>query len=92
MSERCKDLLDALATCYDVIVIDAPPILPVADATILAKYAGMTLFAMRHGRHTAADIVEAERRLRIAGLNVSGVLLTDVPQSKMGYGTYYGSR
>ena len=56
---------------------------------MIAKYAGTTLLAVRHGRHTAAEIAEAERRLRNANVEVGGVLFTDVPQRSLKYGSYY---
>jgi tyrosine-protein kinase Etk/Wzc len=89
MSERFKALLDEFSSRYDIVVIDAPPLLAVADATVIAKYAGTTLLAVRHGRHTAAEIAEAERRLRNANVEVGGVLFTDVPQRSLKYGSYY---
>ncbi|KLU26148.1 hypothetical protein EOS_10080 [Caballeronia mineralivorans PML1(12)] len=89
MSNRFKSLLDEFSRRYDVVVIDAPPLLAVADAAVVARYAGTTLFAVRHGRHTSAEIAEAERRLLNANVEVSGVLVNDVPQRSMKYGSYY---
>ncbi|MFK4442350.1 tyrosine-protein kinase Etk/Wzc [Caballeronia udeis] len=89
MSNRFRSLLDELSMRYDVVVIDAPPLLAVADAAVVARYAGTTLFAVRHGWHTSAEIAEAERRLLNANVEVSGVLVNDVPERSMKYGSYY---
>lgn len=89
MSESFKRLMKECSAEYDVVLIDAPPLLAVTDATVIAKYAGTTLFAVRHGRHTVAELTEAERRLRNVKAEVGGVLLTDVPQGRLSYGTYY---
>jgi tyrosine-protein kinase Etk/Wzc len=89
MSERFKALLDEFSHQYDVVVIDTPPVLAVTDATVIGKHAGTTLLAVRHGRHTVAEITEAERRLGNAGVQIRGVLFTDVPQRRLGYGSYY---
>lgn len=91
MSSRFQALLDEFSGSYDAVVVDAPPLLAVADAAIIARYAGTTLFAVRYGRHTSAEIVEAERRLLNARVQISGVLLNDVPQRSLKYGSYYGS-
>ncbi|SAL83801.1 exopolysaccharide transport protein family protein [Caballeronia choica] len=89
MSDRFKTLLDDFSAHYDMVVIDAPPLLPVVDAAVIARYAGTTLMAVRYGRHTTAEIAEAERRLQNANVEVSGVLVNDVPQRSVGYGSYY---
>ncbi|CAN7152926.1 polysaccharide biosynthesis tyrosine autokinase [Caballeronia sp. LjRoot31] len=89
MSNQFKTLLDVLSRKYDVILVDAPPLLAVTDAAIIARYAGITLFAVRYGRHTSAEIAEAERRLSNANVTVSGVLVNDVPQRSIKYSAYY---
>ncbi len=91
MSSRFQAMLEEFSGSYDAVVVDAPPLLAVADAAIIARYAGTTLFAVRYGRHTSAEIVEAERRLLNARVQISGVLLNDVPQRSVKYGAYYGS-
>jgi tyrosine-protein kinase Etk/Wzc len=93
MSERFTDLLDEFSHRYDIIVIDTPPVLAVTDATVIGKHAGTTLLAVRHGRHTVAEITEVECHLRNAGVEIRGVLFTDVPQRRIGYGSYcYGAQ
>lgn len=46
---ECKSLFDEVKASFDVIIIDAPPMLPVADARVIAPYCDTTLFVVRHG-------------------------------------------
>jgi tyrosine-protein kinase Etk/Wzc len=89
MSERFKTMLDHFSGRYDVVIVDTPPVLAVTDAALIGKHAGTTLLVVRHGRHPMAEILESANRLRNGGVTFKGVLFTDVPQRRLGYGTYY---
>ncbi|VVD32648.1 polysaccharide biosynthesis tyrosine autokinase [Paraburkholderia dioscoreae] len=89
MSDRFKAMLEHVSSLYDIVIVDTPPLLAVTDAALIAKNAGTTLLVVRHGRHPLAEIVECVNRLRNAGVELKGVLFTDVPQRRLGYGTYY---
>ncbi|MFM0731900.1 polysaccharide biosynthesis tyrosine autokinase [Paraburkholderia sediminicola] len=88
MSGRLKSLLDEFSSKYDAVIIDTPPVLAVTDAAVIARHAGTTLLAVRHGQQTSSEIAETARRMRNADVLVRGVVLTDVPQSRLGYGSY----
>ena len=88
MTGRLKTLLDEFSSKYDAVIIDTPPVLAVTDAAVIARHAGTTLLAVRHGQQTSSEIAETARRMRNADVLVRGVVLTDVPQSRLGYGSY----
>ena len=95
MSARFEALLEELKAKYDLVIIDTPPVLAVTDSTVIGRYAGTTLLAIRHGRHPLSELEETAKRLRNGGVNLRGVLLTDVPKTGAfaggGYrGGYYG--
>jgi tyrosine-protein kinase Etk/Wzc len=79
MSDRFRDLLQTLARGYDLVIIDTPPVLAVTDSTLIGKHAGTTLLVVRYGRHPSGEIAETAKRLETGGVNLQGVLLTDVP-------------
>ena len=79
MSDRFRDVLETLARGYDLVIIDTPPVLAVTDSTLIGKYAGTTLLVVRYGRHPIGEIGETAKRLETGGVNLKGVLLTDVP-------------
>lgn len=95
MSARFEALLEELRSKYDLVIIDTPPVLAVTDSTLIGRYAGTSLLAIRHGRHPLSELEETAKRLRNGGVNLRGVLLTDVPKTgsftSSGYrGGYYG--
>jgi tyrosine-protein kinase Etk/Wzc len=93
-SERLGEVLEQLKQLYDLVIVDTPPVLAVTDATVIGKHAGTSLLVVRHGKNQVQEIGETMKRLHHGGVNMKGVLLTDVPQSKilMGstYAGYYG--
>ena len=62
-SHAMADLLTELRGRYDVIVIDAPPLLPVTDAALIAARTDGALLVVRHGRTTKDQLHAAVERL-----------------------------
>ncbi|WP_277185198.1 polysaccharide biosynthesis tyrosine autokinase [Caballeronia sp. BR00000012568055] len=93
-SDRLGEVLEQLKQLYDLVIVDTPPVLAVTDATVIGKHAGTSLLVVRHGKNQVQEIGETMKRLHHGGVNMKGVLLTDVPQSKMlmgsTYAGYYG--
>jgi capsular exopolysaccharide synthesis family protein len=48
-SPRLQQLLDELRAAYDLVFLDCPPVEVVADASIIAKWADVTVFVVRAG-------------------------------------------
>lgn len=86
---RLKTLIDRIAHAFDWILIDSPPYLPVADASILADVADGVLLVVK-ARSTPSDVVEkASRELR--GRNLLGVVMNGVEERALGYRSHYGA-
>ncbi len=84
-------LLDAARAHYDVIVIDAPPLLPVTDAALIASQADGAVVVVRQGRTTRDQLSSAFERLRSVGARPLGVTLNMVSSRGLkGYGYGYG--
>ncbi len=62
----------------DVVLIDAPPVLPVADALSLAPLVDGVIVVVNAGSTDESDLVEAIGNLRRAGGNVLGTILNGV--------------
>ncbi|MFC0396825.1 polysaccharide biosynthesis tyrosine autokinase [Paraburkholderia rhizosphaerae] len=88
MDERFTLAIKQFSGAYDVVIVDTPPVLAVTDSMLIGKHAGTTLLAMRHGRHSAAELRHAMRLLGSAGVAVSGIVLCDVPQRATAYGGF----
>ena len=84
---RMKVLLDRLAPIFDWIILDSPPCLLVADASILADLCDGVLLVTRAGVTPAATAQRACQELR--GRNVVGVVLNAMQDSHKYHSDYY---
>lgn len=90
-TQAMRDLLSRLRTDYDVVIIDAPPILPVADAAILASEVDGVVLLARHGSTTRDQLQQAVSRIVSVGGRLFGTILNRAPRSGLGgYGYGYG--
>ena len=78
-SERMQLLLRELRERADVIIIDAPPLLPVTDAAVLARQADGAILVVRHGKVTYDQVDRAVENLRLAGARLLGTLVNGTP-------------
>ncbi|MEX3999174.1 GNVR domain-containing protein [Paraburkholderia sp. EG285A] len=76
---------------YDVVLIDAPPVLPVADSGIVANLAGMVFLVARHGVTSVSDLRESVRRFEQIGVPVRGVIFNDMTSRPGKYGSEYAA-
>ncbi len=77
-------------SAYDYVVIDSPPVLPVADARILARQVDGTVMVLRSSRCKRPDVVQAYADLSAAGGTLLGTVLVGSKQrEKYGYGEGY---
>jgi Mrp family chromosome partitioning ATPase len=72
-------LLANLTTDYDLVILDAPPLLPVADASVLATEVAGVLVVARAGRTRCDQMIRAVERLKTVDARILGVLLNMVP-------------
>ncbi|WP_253194242.1 CpsD/CapB family tyrosine-protein kinase [Gordonia sp. i37] len=89
-SDRLKLFITNVGRTYDFVVVDAPPIGPVADALVLGEVVDGVLLVSRVGVGTKAGLRAASAELASSPSNVCGVLVNGVGRSTIGYG-YYGS-
>ena len=86
---RLNVLLKRVAHAFDWVLIDAPPCLPVADATVIADSCDGILFVVRAGSTPGAVAQRAFQELK--GRNILGVVLNAVEDSHAYGSTYYQS-
>lgn len=75
----------------DIVICDAPPTLPVADASILAEAADVVLFVHDPAISSRTALEDAVRQLRTAGAEIAGGVYNNVTllqRSSLGYATY----
>ena len=88
-------LLALLRERFSQIVMDAPPVLGIADALVLGHQVGAVLYVVAAGSTKKAHAKIALKRLRQAGVQPLGALMTkvDLRDGMYGYEAayyYYG--
>lgn len=90
-SPRAADLLARLSREFDLVLIDTPPMLHMADARIFADHADGVILVFRAGvtnmeqAHAAHEVFVRDR------VRVLGTILNDFNPSREGKGGYYES-
>ena len=98
-SEAFALLLEYVKTQYDFIIIDCPPALLVADASIIATRTEGAVIVTRIAKTKINQYLGARENLTTVGVNVLGAVMNMIPRSrtdeyggKYGYGYGYGYR
>ena len=87
MAHVIKQLRDE----YDIVLIDAPPLLPVTDAALLASQADGAILIVRHGKTSDDHVRLAAERLAAVGAEPLGAIFNMTPPKGSGsYGYGYG--
>ncbi|MGF6993250.1 polysaccharide biosynthesis tyrosine autokinase [Paraburkholderia sp. GAS32] len=88
-SSRFGEILARFEQEFDLVIVDTPPLLAVADAAVIAHIAGSTVLVMRSGAHTEGHVADALKKLRRARARVVGGVMNAVPlKSHNKNGTY----
>lgn len=86
-SKRMDELLKKVQDLYDLIVLDAPPIISVNDSIILGLKADGVLLVLRSGKINREAAQKAKKILENSRINIAGALLNDVDLKDV-YGYY----
>ena len=90
-SQAFNDIIEKLSEKYDRLLIDSPPVMPVADARILGAVSDVTLVVLRAEKSTRKTSEQARDGLLSVGTNILGAVVNDV-HHKGRYGYYKGYR
>lgn len=92
-----KRMIEALRERYDLVVLDTPPVLVVAEAAEIARAADAVVLNVAWGKTRAGVARSALERLEMGRAKVVGAVLTGVDMKAQdrygdeGYGSYYNS-
>ncbi len=87
---RLFSLLSVGMETFDLIVIDCPPVMGLADAPLLSNAAAATVFVVGAGQSRPGQIRGALKRLQFARSPIVGTLLTKFDARNAPYGYEYG--
>lgn len=78
-SSEMKRLVTRLEETFDVVIIDAPPLLPVTDAAVLSQHVGGVVVVVGSHKLRQADLGKSLDTLQMVESNVLGVVLNRLP-------------
>ncbi|WP_420137967.1 GumC family protein [Sphingomonas sp.] len=88
---RLQPLVAELSAQYDIVIFDAPPILGYVDAPVLASFAEATMLVFESSRNRTPFAQSSVRKLRAAGANIIGGVITKFHRKNDQYGYAYGT-
>ncbi len=88
-SARMHEMIEVLKGEADVVLFDTPPVLAVADTSILASQVDGALLVVWAGKTRGELLAQAVERLQSVGVQPLGVVLNKLAQRKGGY--YYSN-
>ena len=90
---QLKRLIADAKDRYDYVIIDTPPATAAPDAAVVAAYADSVLFLVRSRRTPRKAFIAALRFLRLCGVKLEGIIVTDARPGTEAYpkGEYYSA-
>lgn len=93
VSQKVPDLIAAARKDFDLVIFDSPPILPIADASILAPWVDHVILVYEIGKTARQALMRAKIQIESTGAKIAGVILNNIkPQSEavmFSYPYYY---
>ena len=83
---RIRKIINEAKEAFDLVVIDGPPTLGLADSPLLAAAAGSALFVIESAKTRTRAAIEALNRLEATGTRILGATLTKSVEGSAGYG------
>ncbi|CAN2214214.1 Exopolysaccharide synthesis protein [Candidatus Nanopelagicaceae bacterium] len=90
--ERFDQLIALLRKSYDYVIVDCPPLLPVADAAIISTRVDGVIILVHAGKTRKNELLGARAAIESVGASILGVVLNKIPENVRGYkyGYTYG--
>lgn len=88
-SQGVEQLLASLNEIADIVILDSPPALAVADAAVLSTQVDGAVLVIEAGKTHRDAARQAVLNLQRAGAHVLGAVLNGVSNAQAGYGYYY---
>jgi len=88
-SQPMERLLAEATDRYDMVIVDAPPLLPVTDAALLSRFCGGVLLVVGSGAVTKPELATAIGSLESVDASILGLVLNRLKASELGHYGYH---
>jgi succinoglycan biosynthesis transport protein ExoP len=86
--DRLGKLIAQFRETFDIVIIDAPPVLAVPDALLLGRWTDGAILAVRHDTSRFPLVERANKRLASVGVTVLGAVVNGCRTMESAYGSY----
>ncbi len=87
-SEQMATAMEALKGCFDVIIVDLPPVSAVSDALIASRFLSGMVVVVREGACSRSELNETMRQLSFTDCKLLGFVMTNAGSRDRKYGYY----
>jgi capsular exopolysaccharide synthesis family protein len=87
--ERIGQVLARYRQMFDLVILDTPPVLPVADALSLGRWVDGAIMVIRYDMSRFPLVERARRRLITAGIPIHKTVVNAIKTSRFGSGYSY---
>ncbi|MFB5662699.1 CpsD/CapB family tyrosine-protein kinase [Alteribacillus sp. HJP-4] len=89
-TKKMEQVINEAKQIYDIIIFDAPPVIPVTDAQVLASACDGCILVVKAGQTDKQDGQKAKELLEKAKANLLGTILNQRKSLNKQYYYYYG--
>ena len=89
-SDRFRQLIEKITDMYDFIILDSPPLLPVADAAVMAAQVTGAMLVVDGQTTKSAALKAALGMIRNSKSPILGVVINKLKRRRFSYGYGYG--
>ena len=96
-SDRFSEVLSLVKKKYQLIIVDCPPTLPIADSAVICRKVDSALIIVHAGRTRNKAFLNTKQIIEEVGIKIIGVVLNKIPNNRhsedygyiSGYKRYY---
>ncbi|MBD2690206.1 GumC family protein [Anabaena catenula] len=88
-SDKMKQLMEYFKKNFDLVIYDAPPMLGLVDARLLAPHTDGMVLVARIDKTDKSALIQLQETLRTSPINVLGVVANGDNKKLSGYNNYY---
>ena len=85
---KLKEILDGYRNVYDYVIIDAPPLIPVIDAAVIAQSVDAAIIVLAPKQARRKNLIAVNDQLEKSGTRILGVVINETEKNKASYNKY----
>lgn len=86
---RLGEIIEYVKSRFSYVIVDSPPVMGLADASILASNCDASLLVVEGASTRTPSVKATLERLVVGGIKVLGIVITKYSQQSKGYYSYY---